>query len=60
MMSRFRRPANKEGENALPHESDREKGQPYAKETEEYSGKGVVRPPKEQVGKRDERAPRDK
>jgi hypothetical protein len=30
------------------------KGQPYAKEIEDYSG-GVAKPPKEQVGKREER-----
>jgi hypothetical protein len=59
-MSRYRQPASQDPEKNLPHEGDREKGQPYARETEEYSGKGVVRPPKEQVGKREERAPRAK
>ena len=52
-MNRYRRPAEKHAGGALPHQTDREKSQPYAKENEDYSG-GVVQPPKEQVGKREE------
>ncbi len=53
-MNRSRHPAEKHTGRTLPHETDREKGQPYAKENEDYSG-GVAQPPKEQVGKSDER-----
>lgn len=34
---------------SLPHDHDREKGQPYAKELEDYKH-GVASPPEEQVG----------
>ena len=50
-------PADKDAETPQPHEPDREKRQPYSKEHEEYSGAGVVKPPKEQVGKRDDGKP---
>ena len=43
----------------LPHQTDRKKGQPYAKEYEDYSG-GVAQPPKEQVGKQEPKTPRAK
>ena len=56
-MSRVRKPANKDAEKPLPHEPDRGQRQPYSKEHEEYSGAGVVRPPEEKVGKRDEPKP---
>jgi hypothetical protein len=35
-----------------PHDPDREKRQPYAKELEDYA-QGVVIPPEAQVGKRE-------
>jgi hypothetical protein len=49
-----KRPASDPVGKNLPHDTDREKGQPYAKEIEDYSG-GVAKPPKEQVEKREER-----
>jgi hypothetical protein len=55
-MSRYRRTVDKDAGKNLPHETDREQSQPYAKETEDYSG-GVAQPPKEQVGNREERKP---
>jgi hypothetical protein len=59
-MSRNRRTADKDAGKSLPHETGREKGQPYATESEDYSG-GVAQPPKEQTGKREERkSPRAK
>jgi hypothetical protein len=52
-------PAREQGCNETqPHEPDRDKRQPYGKEDEDYSGAGVVRPPEEKVGKRDEPNPR--
>jgi hypothetical protein len=57
-MSRVRQPANKDATKPQPHEPDRDKRQPYGKEDEDYSGAGVVRPPEEKVGKRDEPNPR--
>ena len=56
-MSRVRRPANKDAQKPLPHEADRAGRQPYAKEHEDYSGAGVVKPPKEQTGRRDGQDP---
>ena len=53
-MVRHRRPSSDPVGKSLPHDTDREKGQPYAKENEDYSG-GVAQPPQEQVGTRDER-----
>jgi hypothetical protein len=53
-MTQHRRPASEPAGKNLPHDTDREEGQPYAKEIEDYSG-GVAKPPKEQVGKREER-----
>lgn len=42
---------------SLPHNPDRDEGQPYAKEHEDYA-RGVAKPPEEQVGKdRDSRDP---
>ena len=52
-MSRVRQPANKNATRSQPHESDRDQCQPYAKEHEDYSGAGVVRPPEQKVGRRD-------
>lgn len=52
-MSRYRQPANRDAEKPLPHGRDRDKSQPYGKETEDYSGRGVTRPPAEKVEKRD-------
>lgn len=52
-MSGERRAADRQAENSPPHDRDRDKRQPYAKEHEEYSGDGVVKPPKEGSGKRD-------
>ncbi len=49
-MSHQRVPTGK----SLPHDADRDKGQPYAKEIEDYS-RGVAQPPKEHTGKREER-----
>jgi len=40
-----------------PKEPDRDKRQPYGKEHEDYSRSGVIRPPEEKVGKRDEPNP---
>lgn len=45
-MSRNRTP---KGEN-LPHDSPREDKQPYAREAEEYRGRGVTKPPREKNG----------
>jgi hypothetical protein len=57
-MIQRRRPASAPAGKNLPHDTDREKGQPYAKEIEDHSG-GVAKPPKEQAGEREERkAPR--
>ena len=56
-MSRVRQPPNKDAEKPLPHEPDRVQRQPYAKEDEQYSGGGVIQPPEEKVGKRDEKNP---
>jgi hypothetical protein len=42
-------PPGYEPQPSLPHEPEREGGQPYAKEVGDYSG-GVASPPKEQVG----------
>ena len=54
LMNRSRHPTEKHTGRTLPHQTDREKSQPYAKENEDYSG-GVAQPPKEQVGKPDGR-----
>ena len=54
MIQRYPHPASARGGKNLPHDTDREKGQPYAKEIEDYSG-DVAKPPKEQAGKREER-----
>ena len=60
-MSRARYPANKDAEKPQPHEADRAARQPYAKEREDYSGGGIVRPPEEKVGKREQpRPPRER
>ena len=56
-MSRRRYPANRHAPKDHPHEQGRDKAQPYAKEREDYSGAGVVRPPKEQVGRPEEGKP---
>ncbi len=56
-MSRTRRPVNKGAEKPLPHQPERQERQPYAKEDEQYSGAGVVKPPEEKVGKRDGQNP---
>ncbi len=56
-MSRLRKPANNDANRPQPHEPDRDQRQPYAKEDEEYSCAGVVRPPEEKVGRRDEPNP---
>ena len=56
-MSRVRKPANKDAARPQPHEPERDHSQPHAKEHEEYSGAGVVQPPEEKVGKRDEPNP---
>jgi hypothetical protein len=53
-----RQPTNKDATKNLPDEQGRDKAQPYAKEAEDYSGAGVVRPPKEQVGKTEDGDPR--
>jgi hypothetical protein len=42
-------PPNGHPEPGLPHDHDREGGQPYAKEAEDY-GQGVIKPPAEQTG----------
>jgi hypothetical protein len=39
---------------SLPHDYDREGGQPYAKEVEDYK-RGVASPPEEQVAKEGDR-----
>jgi hypothetical protein len=36
---------------SLPHDHDREGGQPYAKEVEDYKG-GVASPPEESAGEK--------
>ncbi len=56
-MTRVRQSAKKDANIPQPHEPYRDKRQPYAKEQQEYSGGGVVRPPEENVGKRDEPSP---
>jgi hypothetical protein len=56
-MSRVPRPGRKDASPPERHEPDRDKRQPYAKEHEEYSGAGVVRPPEEKTVKRDESRP---
>ena len=56
-MSRVRHPADRDAEKPQPHEPERDERQPYAREHEEYSGDGAVRPPKEEVGKRQEPEP---
>jgi hypothetical protein len=56
-MSRIRPAANKNATKPQLHEPDRDKRQPYSKEDEDYSGAGVVRPPEEKVGKRDQPNP---
>ena len=56
-MSRYRQPVNKGARKPQPHEPHRDKRQPYSKEDEDYSGGGVIRPPEEKVGKRDEPNP---
>jgi hypothetical protein len=56
-MTRLRQPPNKKAETPQPHEPDRDQRQPYGKENEDYSGAGVIRPPEEQVGKRDKPGP---
>jgi hypothetical protein len=43
-------PPDSEPQPSLPHDHDREGGQPYAKEVEDYDS-GVASPPKEQVGR---------
>ena len=48
-MSRYRFPPNKDATKSVPHERDRAKQQPYAKEVEEYSG-DVVKPPEQKTG----------
>ena len=42
-------PPGAEPQPGLPHDHDREGGQPYAKEVEDYQG-GVASPPEEQRG----------
>ena len=56
-MSRLRQPAKKDAGKSLPHEPDRDQRQPYSKEHEDYSGAGVVQPPEEKTGRRDEPSP---
>jgi hypothetical protein len=41
---------------SLPHNDDREGGQPYAKEVEDYAH-GVAKPPKEQDGPKSNSTP---
>jgi hypothetical protein len=43
-------PPDSEPQPTLPHDNDRESGQPYAKEVEDY-GRGVATPPEEQTQK---------
>jgi hypothetical protein len=52
-MMRHRESADKARNKGLPHNEQRDQGQPYAKEVDEYSGGGVIQPPKVQVGKRE-------
>jgi hypothetical protein len=59
-MSRVRQPENEDAKIPQPHEPDRDRRQPYSKEHEEYSGAGVVRPPEEKVGNREELDPERK
>jgi hypothetical protein len=56
-MSRISRRRSKDASAPQPHEPDRDQRQPYAREHEEYSGAGVVRPPEEKTGKREESPP---
>ena len=56
-MSRCRQSVNKGARKPQPHEPDCDKRQPYGKEHEDYSRTGVIRPPEEKVGKRDEPNP---
>jgi hypothetical protein len=43
-------PSESEPPPSLPHDHDREGGQPYAKEVDDYKG-GVASPPREQRGR---------
>jgi hypothetical protein len=43
-------PPGAEPQTGLPHDEDREGGQPYAKEVDDYQ-KGVASPPEDQVGR---------
>ena len=43
-------PPDSDPQPSLPHDNDRESGQPYAKEVEDY-GRGVTSPPEEQKQK---------
>jgi hypothetical protein len=47
MMAKRTPPPRSQPQPSLPHDSDRESGQPYAKEVDDYK-QGVAAPPKEQ------------
>jgi hypothetical protein len=53
-----RQPADKDATEPQPHEPDRDRRQQYAREHEDSSGGGVMRPPKQQTGSREGRKPR--
>jgi hypothetical protein len=49
MTTERRLPSDSKPQRSLPHDYDREGGQPYAKEVEDYD-RGVASPPEGQVG----------
>jgi hypothetical protein len=55
MMAKRTPPPASKAQPSLPHDHDREGGQPYAKEVEDYKH-GVASPPEEQVAKEGDRA----
>jgi hypothetical protein len=57
MMAKRTPPPGFEPQPSLPHDHDREGGQPYAKEVEDYDH-GVALPPEEQVARDADRSTR--
>jgi hypothetical protein len=55
MMAKRTPPPASKPQPSLPHDHNREGGQPYAKEVEDYK-QGVASPPEEQVAKEGDRS----
>jgi hypothetical protein len=55
MMAKRTPPPASKPQPSLPHDPDREGGQPYTKEVEDYKH-GVASPPEEQVAKEGDRS----